>query len=257
MAVDPVSPASNNSKDLLDEPAAPRRNSVDDNDPSRPRKRLAAMAIHDDVKDAAITAEASRQASSPHQDKAADIVAQRHESGGDDDDAQGLNQNQVEVEAWEEEAGEGEESQEGRGNNSQPIEGVGKPLTIHLRSPGLPLPEETDNDAVDGNNSSAGSHSASNLSEELKNSNPSQVDSPNGSLRSPEIEVEEVEDMDEDDDLTSHVTILDNYLNNPVNTGGPERVKEIMDSIVSKLERGWCALKASRTGCLSTLTNEF
>ncbi|KAF8540862.1 hypothetical protein BDD12DRAFT_804231 [Trichophaea hybrida] len=44
MVLDPVSPGSNNSRDMLDEPAAPRRNSTDDNDTTRPRKRPAVMA---------------------------------------------------------------------------------------------------------------------------------------------------------------------------------------------------------------------
>ena len=48
MALDPVSPSSNTSRDLLDEPTAPRRNSTDDNDTTRPRKRPAVMAVGTD-----------------------------------------------------------------------------------------------------------------------------------------------------------------------------------------------------------------
>jgi len=219
MAVDPVSPASNNSKDLLDEPAAPRRNSTDDNDPTRPRKRLAAMAIHDDMKDSEIAVESPREASSPLQDRASQLaLGDRH--SGEEEDRNNLGD-------------EGEAVAPTAG-------GVGKSITIHLRSSVLHQSEENqaqDEYASDRINGST--QSPIQQSEQLQSLDSPQAVSPNGSIPTPDVEVEEVEEMDEGEDhLSSHITVVNNYLNNPVNTGGPGRVKDLMDSMVSKLERG-------------------
>ena len=220
MAVDPVSPASNNSKDLLDEPAAPRRNSTDDNDPTRPRKRLAAMAIHDDMKDVEVAVESPREASSPLQDRASQLALGDRHSGEEE------NHNNL-----------GDEEE---GAVAPIAGGVGKSITIHLRSSVLHQSEEDqaqDEYASDRINGST--QSTIQQSEQLQSLDSPQAASPNGSIRTPDVEVEEVEEMDEGEDhLSSHITIVNNYLNNPVNTGGPGRVKDLMDSMVSKLERG-------------------
>ncbi|PWW75811.1 hypothetical protein C7212DRAFT_202097 [Tuber magnatum] len=219
MAVDPVSPESNNSKDLLDEPAAPRRNSIDDNDPTRPRKRLAAMAIHDDMKDAEVVVESPREASSPLQDRASQLALGDCHSGEEED-----RNNQRDEE----------------GAVAPATGGVGKPITIHLRSSVQHQSEENqaqDDYASDRVNGSA--QSTIQQSEQLQPLDSPRAASPNESIPTPDVEVEEVEEMDEGEDhLSSHITIVNNYLNNPVNTGGPGRVKDLMDSMVSKLERG-------------------
>ena len=54
MNLDPVSPGSSNPRGMLDEPAAPRRNSTDDNDPTRPRKRPAVMVASEDQREDAV-----------------------------------------------------------------------------------------------------------------------------------------------------------------------------------------------------------
>ncbi|RPA96029.1 hypothetical protein L873DRAFT_1696091 [Choiromyces venosus 120613-1] len=219
MAVDPVSPASNNSKDLLDEPAAPRRNSTDDNDPTRPRKRLAAMAIHDDMKDVEVAVESPREASSPLQDRASQLALENCHSG-DEGDHNNLGDEEETV--------------------ALTAGGVGKSITIHLRSSALHQPEE--NQAQDGYTSdrmNGSTQSTVQQAEQLQSLDSPQVTSPNGSLHTPDVEIEEIEEMDEGEDhLSSHITIVKNYLNNPVNTGGPDRVKGLMDNMVSKLERG-------------------
>jgi hypothetical protein len=51
MVLDPVSPSSSNSRDMLDEPTVPRRNSTDDNDTTRPRKRPAVMAGSEELRE--------------------------------------------------------------------------------------------------------------------------------------------------------------------------------------------------------------
>lgn len=226
MAVDPVSPASSNSKEVSDEPAAPRRNSIDDNDPSRPRKRLAAMAIYDD-------ADNTKQALPVRDEQARGeprSVPQQEDQAMEHKNYNGTT-SKLDEAALEDELA----------SSPSTVQGTSNKITIHLRTPrltglnedGLELgPADVD----DGND---GQGQLTPTSSELPIGVDSlQGDSPTASLCSPEIEVEEVEEMEEDDDLANHVTIVDDYVNNPIALGSAIKVKELMDSVMAKLERG-------------------
>lgn len=223
MAVDPVSPASSNSKEVSDEPAAPRRNSIDDNDPTRPRKRLAAMAIHDNAdnnKQAPSTKDEVLRGESENEPRKED-QAMEHKShnGTSKPDEAFLEDEPV--------------------SSPSTVKGIGNKITIHLRTPRLPEPKEEGLEGPnDGDENDRQSQLTPTSSEPPRSTGSLQGESPNGSLCSPEIEVEEVEEMEEDDDLTGHITIMDEYINNPITIGGAAKVKEIMDTVTMKLERG-------------------
>lgn len=225
MAVDPVSPASSNSKEVSDEPAAPRRNSIDDNDPSRPRKRLAAMAIYDD-------ADNTKQALPAKDEQAPGELENNHQQ--EDQAMEHKNHNGM-TSKLDEAALEDELA-----SSPSTVQGTTNKITIHLRTPRLAGLKEDEPEKGLTNCSGSGSQGqpTSTALEPPIGLDSLQSDSPAGSLCSPEIEVEEVEEMEEDDDLIGHVNIVDEYINNPIAPGGAVRVKEIMDTVMAKLERG-------------------
>lgn len=222
MVVDPVSPASSNSKEVSDEPAAPRRNSIDDNDPSRPRKRLAAMAIYDDA-DNTKSAKDEQAPGELENDHQQEDQAMEHK-----------NYNGM-ASKLDEAVHEDELT-----SSPSAVQGTSNKITIHLRTPRLAglMEDEPENSPTNcGGNGRQGQSTPTVLGSPI-GLDSLQGDSPTGSLCSPEIEVEEVEEMEEDDDLIGHVTIVDEYVNNPIAPGGAVRVKEIMDTVMAKLERG-------------------
>lgn len=228
MAVDPVSPASSNSKEVSDEPAAPRRNSIDDNDPSRPRKRLAAMAIYDD-------ADNTKQALPAKDEQASGELENNHQQ---EDQAMEHKSHNGMTSKLDEAALEDELA-----SSPSTVQGTTNKITIHLRTPRLAgLKEDELEKGLTNCGGSGGSggrgQPTSTAFESPIGLDSLQSDSPADSLCSPEIEVEEVEEMEEDDDLTGHVNIVDEYINNPIAPGGAVRVKEIMDTVMAKLERG-------------------
>lgn len=222
MAVDPVSPASSNSKEVSDEPAAPRRNSIDDNDPSRPRKRLAAMAIYDDADNTKQTL--------PAKDEQAPRELE-NELQQEDQVMEHKNYNGMASKL------DGAALEDELASTSSAVQTTSNKITIHLRTPRLTGLREDEGPANCDENGRQ-SQPASIASEPPIGLDSLQGDSPTGSLCSPEIEVEEVEEMEEDDDLIGHVTIMDEYVNNPIAPGGAVKVKEIMDTAMAKLERG-------------------
>lgn len=236
MAVDPVSPASSNSKEVSDEPAAPRRNSIDDNDPSRPRKRLAAMAIYDD-------ADNTKQAL-PAKDEQ---VTREPENDPQQDQA-------MEHKSYNGMASKLDEALEAELASSPPTaQETNNKITIHLRTPRLTGLKGDELEKVPTNCDPNGRQAQPRSTTLEAHIGPDslQDDSPTGSLCSPEIEVEEMEEMEEDDDLIGNVTIVDEYINNPIALGGAVRVKEIMDTVMVKLERG-LSLQEGSWDCVLT-----
>lgn len=225
MAVDPVSPASSNSKEVSDEPAAPRRNSIDDNDPSRPRKRLAAMAIYDD-------ADNTKQTLPAKDEQAPGEPENNHQQ--EDQAMEHKNHNGI-TSKLDEAALEDELA-----SSPSTVQGTTNKITIHLRTPRLAglKEDEPENGLTNCGGSDGQGQPTSTALEPPIGLDSLQSDSPADSLCSPGIEVEEVEEMEEDDDLIGHVTIVDEYVNNPIAPGGAVRVKEIMDTVMAKLERG-------------------
>lgn len=224
MAVDPVSPASSNSKEVSDEPAAPRRNSIDDNDPSRPRKRLAAMAIYDDADNIkqALPAKDELPRGEPESEPQQEDLVMEHKghNGTTTKPDEAILEDELP-------------------SSPLTVKGIGNKITIHLRTPRLSGPKDGPEGPTDGDyENDRQTQLTPTSSEPPRSADSLQGDSPTGSLCSPEIEVEEVEEMEEDDDLAGHVTIVDDYINNPLTTGGATKVKEIMDTVTAKLERG-------------------
>lgn len=233
MAVDPVSPASSNSKEVSDEPAAPRRNSIDDNDPSRPRKRLAAMAIYDDADNTkqALPAKDEQTTGEPENDPQQEDQVMEHKSYN------GMT-SKLDEAALENELA----------SSPSAVQETSNKITIHLRTPRLTGLKEDELEQGPTNcdfNGGQGQPRFTTLEPPIDPDSP-QDHSPTGSLCSPEIEVEEIEEMEEDDDLIGHVTIVDEYVNNPIALGGAARVKEIMDTVMVKLERGLSLLEGFR-----------
>lgn len=224
MAVDPVSPASNNSKEVSDEPAAPRRNSIDDNDPSRPRKRLAAMAIYDD-------ADNTKQV----------LPAKDEQSRGEPESKSPRKDQAMEHKSYNGASSKPDEAalEDELASSPSTVQGTSNKITIHLRTPRLTDLKEDGLEETVGDDENDGQDQLTPTSSEPPlGADSLQGDSPTGSLCSPEIEVEEVEEMEEDDDLAGHITIVDDYVNNPIALGGTVRAKEIMDTVLAKLERG-------------------
>ncbi|KAL7275754.1 hypothetical protein RUND412_001304 [Rhizina undulata] len=240
LALDPVSPASNTSKDMLDEPAAPRRNSTDDNDPTRPRKRLAAMAaVSPEQKEAAAAAEIAKsndQAKKNHELQQMNGAANpdsHHRDGGAE---------QTAFDGSSETVNPNDECAVVPGTPPL-ITGTGNKITIHLRTRRLSEDEEAIENLADAAGPTNDEPLFPPRSPLERSASPDSLagDSPGGSPRSPEVEVEEIEEMDEDDPLSTHVTIVEEYVHNHV--GDPVKIKEVMDAMVIKLERDPCPIR--------------
>lgn len=204
MALDTLTATGSASRDVLDEPTAPRRNSTDDHDTSRPRKRPAVMLGQDD----------------------------RPESTA------GNTQFRSEKESLDTQTDDAEVVQE---IISRQADGAEANKTIELRAPMTPdattsqitiaEPDATENNRKSNSPSySPGPHMERRPS----------IDSESQSLArsSPEIEVEEVAAMHANDHFTNQIHVLNPSPSAAASFASTRDPRKLMESIGYSFERG-------------------